>query len=406
MIPTSETGDPEFHGAGMAPDAARRGLQHQGLRRTNARTVLGVVAFSPGVSNADISRLSGLAPQTVSAILTDLDRAGLISRGIALRGRRGQPATPIFLRAEGGFCLGCAIGPRHMDVVLLDMYAQILGHVRKDAGEDAAFARAHADPATLAAEIAEAGLELLAPLSRSQRARVVGIGVAAPPETAPGAPGTAWRDPGFLPAISGRMGLEAFLYEAGSAACWAEMAGNAGGRPSDFIYLHISDHVAAGLMRRGDLWEGPSGNSVNLGAMLVDEAAGFQTLHQIASLGALERRLGAAGTPLCAEADWSGLEPGLGGWIEAAAAALARVVFNTAVVTQIRMAVIDGAMPRPVLARLVTCISAHLERLPPSGLVAPEVRAGHCGALAPAMGAAELPLHRRYFSRALADIVG
>ena len=75
-------------------DAGGRGLQHQGLRRANERAVLTVIGFNPGVSNADIARLSGLAPQTVSAILTDLDGMGLIARGEVLRGRRGQPATP------------------------------------------------------------------------------------------------------------------------------------------------------------------------------------------------------------------------------------------------------------------------------------------------------------------------
>jgi DNA-binding MarR family transcriptional regulator len=41
--------------------------------------------------------LSGLSPQTVSAILATLEADGLITRGPVLRGRRGQPATPIIL---------------------------------------------------------------------------------------------------------------------------------------------------------------------------------------------------------------------------------------------------------------------------------------------------------------------
>jgi hypothetical protein len=98
-------------------DAGGRGLQHTGLRRANERAVLTLVAFNPGVSNAEISRLSGLAPQTVSAILVDVERAGLITRGQVLRGRRGQPATPIFLKADGRFAIGCEIGWRHMESV-------------------------------------------------------------------------------------------------------------------------------------------------------------------------------------------------------------------------------------------------------------------------------------------------
>src|SRR5215217_2880137 len=94
-------------------DAGGRGLQHQGLRRANERAVLNVIGFNTGVSNADIARLSGLAPQTVSAILSDMERSGLIIRGDVLRGRRGQPATPIYLAGEGAFAIGVEIGWRH-----------------------------------------------------------------------------------------------------------------------------------------------------------------------------------------------------------------------------------------------------------------------------------------------------
>src|SRR5690606_41691240 len=46
-----------------------KGLQHHGLRQNNLRVVLNVIGFNAGLSNAEIARMSGLAPQTVSAIL-------------------------------------------------------------------------------------------------------------------------------------------------------------------------------------------------------------------------------------------------------------------------------------------------------------------------------------------------
>ena len=147
-------------------------MQHQGLRRANERAVMTLVGFNPGVSNAEIARLSGLAPQTVSAILVEMERAGLITRGEVLRGRRGQPATPIFLRADGAFSIGCEIGWRHMDVVLINMHAQILGRVHKE--------YAYPDATSIADMVAEAALSLLASLTPEHRARVVEFGVAMP----------------------------------------------------------------------------------------------------------------------------------------------------------------------------------------------------------------------------------
>ena len=70
-------------------EPAGRGVQHASLRAANRRAVLTTIAFNPGISNADVSRRTGLAPQTASAIVADLEGEGLISRGEVLRGRRG-----------------------------------------------------------------------------------------------------------------------------------------------------------------------------------------------------------------------------------------------------------------------------------------------------------------------------
>ena len=73
-------------------DAAGLGMQQTGVRQTNQRAIFTLIAQEPGLSAAELARRSRLAPQTVSAILDDLDRAQLLKRGEVLRGRRGQPA--------------------------------------------------------------------------------------------------------------------------------------------------------------------------------------------------------------------------------------------------------------------------------------------------------------------------
>ena len=49
---------------------AGRGVQHANLRAANRRAVLTTIALSSGISNADVSRRTGLAPQTASAIVS------------------------------------------------------------------------------------------------------------------------------------------------------------------------------------------------------------------------------------------------------------------------------------------------------------------------------------------------
>lgn len=80
---------------------AARGMQPAGVRQSNMRAVSRVIARTPGVSNAEIARLTGLAPQTVSAVLTSLDDAGLLTRGPA---RRPWPARhPDLSECQGRF---------------------------------------------------------------------------------------------------------------------------------------------------------------------------------------------------------------------------------------------------------------------------------------------------------------
>lgn len=392
-------------------DAGGRGLQHHGLRRANERAVLTVVGFNPGVSNAEIARLSGLAPQTVSAILADIERQGLITRGEVLRGRRGQPATPIFLRAEGAYSIGVEIGWRHLQVILLDLGGQVLAERRR--------AHAYPDAGTIVGELAGLVAEVSAVVPTDQRSRLADLGMALPTNIAsnldlvdaPAGQVALWANLDLPGELHRRTGLDVSLFNDGNAACWAELIAFPRPRPGNFIYFMISRYIAAGIVGEGMLWEGPTGNSANLGSMLVSIGGGpVQPAHFIASVTALTRRLEAAGLAID-EAhpegwNWDGFGPVLEDWIADSAQALARVVFNTTAVIESGLVVIDGIIPPPVIRRLVERVEAELRALPVRAYAPPQVMPGHLGALASAVGAAELTLYRRYFSRTLADIAG
>lgn len=389
-------------------ELAGRGLQHNGLRRANERAVLTVIAFNPGVSNADISRLTGLAPQTVSAILVELERVALITRGEVLRGRRGQPATPILLSATGAYAIGVEISWRHLAMVLINMHGETVREVLLD--------YAFPDAGTLLQTITGQVNELTATLPEAERGKISDIGVAMPnnmgrsmaglgnlPEQ-----GRLWTQLDIAQVLEQATGLGASICNDGNAACWAELMVQPG-QPGNFIYLLVAHYLAGGLIGEGVLWEGPTGNSANLGVMLATDAQGqLQPAYKLASLEALERRLAAAGfgldAPLQTLADWDAFEPVVDPWLAEAAKALAEVIYNTQAVLENRIIVIGGLMPAPVLERLVAATQIALLRLPGAADWRPEVRAGLMGALGPAVGAAKLSLFKRYFSRTLADL--
>ncbi|MCW5723155.1 MAG: ROK family transcriptional regulator [Devosia sp.] len=380
-----------------------KGLQHNGLRRNNERAVLTVIGFNPGLSNAEIARMSGLAPQTVSAILNDIERAGLIERGPVLRGRRGQPAMPIFLKAEGGYSIGIEIGWCHAQVLVIDLHGRIVGHRRFD--------YAFPDPRTIIDTIAGHVTALLADWPAVRLERLADIGVAMPGKLADGLPAfgadeasiALWRTLDVGRELETRLGLPVSIFNDGNAACWSEFLALKRQRPSNFIYLLVSTYVGAGIIGEGRLWEGTSGHSSDLGAMLVPAEDGPRMASRIASLSALMQRLRAAGFTLDAarvdEWDWAAMEPEVAAWLDSAAWALALVVFNTTRVIEAGLVVLDTILPAPISERLLARLSEHVQALPPFGGPPPRVVAGHLGRLAPAVGAAELPIYRRHFSR-------
>lgn len=382
-------------------DATGRALRHKGLRHANEKTVLRVVGFNPGVSNAEISRMSGLAPQTVSAILVNLERDGLVERGEALRGRRGQPATPILLARDGGFALGVELGWRHADVILLNLHAEVIAHRRID--------YAYPDANTIFTRIGIFIDELRAFLAKDKVARLLDVGLAMPGNLADGleslgapkAQSALWRLLDPQAELAARTGLDVSLINDGNAACWAELIAMAPPRPSNITYFLVSHYVAAGVIGEGALWHGPTGNAANLGSMLVQlDANGPAQVHSIASLWALAQRLKAAGRlpdtawPLW---DWSAIADDVDSWIDDCAKALAISIFNTTRVVESPLVIIDTVLSRDITERLTARVIVELDALPVPQLGHPEVRIGHHGAMAPAIGAAELPLFGRYF---------
>lgn len=387
-------------------DLGARGMQHHGLRRANERAVLTVVGFNPGLSNAEIARMSGLAPQTVSAILNDVEAAGLIARGEVLRGRRGQPATPIFLRSDGAYSIGIEIGWRHADVIAINLHASIVAHRHLDFVE--------ADLAALPAQLASVVNDITKDWSKQQRERLADIGVGMPGSIHsarwPLEHGTGSKS-GPTPAdfaadLEKRTGLAVTLFNDGNAACWAELIAQPSPRPASFIYLLVSTYLAAGLIGEGRLWQGPTGHSADLGAMLVDRNdQGPLSAHAIASASALVERLNADGIAVdladVEHWDWPALEPVIEPWLDDCAKALAMVVFNANAVVEANLVVLDTILPAPITARLVERLAVHFERLPARRRVS--IGAGHIGRLAPALGAAELPLYQRFFARNLLE---
>jgi predicted NBD/HSP70 family sugar kinase len=392
----TEQGAPEL--APPAPIA--RGTNQAGMREANERLVLSLVRRHGALAKSEIARMTGLSAQTVSVIMRHLESDHLLRRGTPQRGRVGQPMVPLSLDPEGAFFIGVKVGRRSLDIVLVDF----VGGIRHRAGVPYAFPTPDRAMARIVEEV-----RVCETLLGERAGRIAGIGLALPFELwswaeeigAPAQEMAAWRGIDLRAELAGRLPYPVYLQNDATAACGAELAFGDHAGLMDFIYFYVGAFVGGGLVLNGGLYAGRTGNAAALGSMPVpDGAGGSAQLIDRASLVVLERSLRDGGLPLEAlydpAADWDRFGSHLDRWIETAAGGIAYAIAAAAAIIDFQAAVVDGAFPQGVQARLLAAVAAELRRLDLSGIALPEVRPGTIGPVARALGGASLPLFDRY----------
>jgi predicted NBD/HSP70 family sugar kinase len=389
-------------------DAARPGIGGRGSKQTDVRVhneqlLLSLVRRHGALAKADIARLTGLSPQTVSVIMRRLEDEGLLTRQAPVRGRVGQPSVPMTLAADGVYSFGLKIGRRSVELVLMDF----IGTVRQARRCNYAW--------PLPGEIREFAMTEIATLLKTlpppHRKRVAGLGIAAPFELwnwaeEVGAPQTemdAWRDADLLGAFEAALPFPVFLQNDATSACVAELVFGRGSAYRDFFYFFIGFFIGGGIVINGSVFGGSSGNAGAIGSMPVPESASGGKAVQLidaASVHMLETRLKAASVDPARlrlqPEDWSGLGPSLDAWILEIAPALAHAIVATCSVIDFPAVIIDGGFPADIRRRIVAATRAAMRKLDLKGIEAPTIVEGQVGPDARAIGGACLPLLNRY----------
>ena len=374
-----------------------RGTNQSGVRLYNERLVLSLVRKHGALPKADLARMTGLSAQTASVIVNQLEADGLVRKEERRRGRIGQPSVPFSLNAEGAYAFGLKIGRRTADLVLIDFD----GKVRRRQH----LTYAYPLPATLLDFAVQGVARMIADLPPAQAARIVGLGLAAPYELwnwayeVGGPPGAldVWRHFDLRAEFAQKLQQPVYLCNDATAACAAELVFGSNEGIHDFIYIFIGSFVGGGLVLNGTLVPGRLGNAAALGSMPVPDGKGqIQQLIRTASLYKLEARLIAAGKKagwLWADPDaWEEAENELEEWIDEAAQGLAFAITSASAVVDFQAAILDGAFPGRIRARLVDAVTEKIQRFDRQGLTPAQILPGTIGASAREVGAGSLPL--------------
>lgn len=396
------TSDEAGPGAQTArPIDLRRGTNQVGMRLYNERLLLSLVRRHVSLSKADMARQTGLSAQTISVIVSRLEGDELLVRQRVQRGRVGQPSVPYALNPDAVLSLGLKIGRRSTDLVLVDFVGSVRARIHRT--------HDYPTPKRLLAFVREALSGMTRKLTREQRARICGLGIATPFELwswesevgAPQAAMQAWRDFDTASELSALSEWPVQICNDGTAACGAESLFGCHHGLRDFLYVFIGSFIGGGIVLGGNVVQGRSGNAGAIGSLPIArvDARGQITAEQlirIASLIVLERDLrdhGIDPSGLWASPDtWPDYGARLDAWVERAAGGLAVLAASGMAIVDFEAIVIDGAFPSTLRERLCNVTAQKLERLDLQGLTPARVLQGSIGSDARAVGGAALPM--------------
>lgn len=237
-----------------------------GMRARNARILLRLIWEEPEISRADLARETGLSASTVSAIVGDLVKRGIVRLVRAGASRGGRP--PILVDFEEGVfgIVGIEIGASHITVVLTDLRGRVLASI------DTSF-ETRAEAAGTIAKITEMVGECRAAAPSSSR--LLGVGVAVPSPVDQDHPGIlsdlilpAWVGVDLVTELEKALRLPVYVENDANAGALAEHWFGDGGE--DFTYVKVGTGIGAGHVIRGALYRGSGGLAGELGHFSID----------------------------------------------------------------------------------------------------------------------------------------
>lgn len=370
------------------------GVNQAGGRAYNERLTLSLIRLNGPLPKAELARLTRLSAQTMTMIVRRLEAEGLLEARAPLRGRIGQPSVPYALAANGAYSFGVKIGRRSTEIVMCDF----LGEVR----DRARWTHAYPVPNDALQTIAEKITAMRD--ARPPRTRFTGVGIAMPFELwkwadevdAPPGLLEDWRTLDAAAEITARTGLPSWLANDGTAACGAELARDPASANVDWLYFFIGSFVGGGVVLNGSLYQGRRQNAGAVGSMpVVVDGKSSQLIHHSSLITLEKAMIAAGGDPAILQMpdrDWAPIGPILDRWIERSARALASAIIAGISVIDFQRIVIDGAIPRDILGRIVETTQREAGRLSQDGLSSFDIVSGSIGADARALGGAMLPM--------------
>ncbi|MFD2081119.1 Sugar kinase of the NBD/HSP70 family, may contain an N-terminal HTH domain [Actinopolymorpha cephalotaxi] len=220
------------------------------------------------LSQAEIARITGLSPASVSNIVHQLADADAVELSPGIRG--GRRAQEVRVRSDGGLVVGLDFGHRHIRVAVSDLRFVVRAERRVECDVGASALSALAVAERLVGE-------LLDEIGTTRcGVRAVGLGLPAPmgPDGGtlaawPILPSWATIDPARH--LAKRLGAPVYADNDANLGARGELYFGAGRGVSDLAYIKAATGLGAGLVVAGNVYRGFAGSAGEIGHLTIDE---------------------------------------------------------------------------------------------------------------------------------------
>lgn len=242
----------------------KSGADHNVMRELNRSLVLDLIKQGSPISRASIAKATDLAKPTVSAIVDDLVRDGLvreIGMGQPTRGG-GRPPILLEFNRRSQFVVGVQVGVRRTTVVVADASGEEVGRLQRPT--------AKRRPAEALAKLAQQITDAIEESGVAAK-RVAAVGVCVPGlvDFDSGmcllAPNLGWKNLDVRGPLEAALKVPVYVHNTAQAVAVAENIEGAGQGASDLVLLYVGSGIGAGIVSAGRLFHGAGGIAGEIG---------------------------------------------------------------------------------------------------------------------------------------------
>ncbi len=241
------------------------------LRDLNRSIVLNLIAAHAPISRTDVAREGHLPAATVTHIVGDFVRAGLLTETQSEESSGGRRPVHLAINPSAGHVVGVKLREDGMTVAVCDLACNVVHHMEAPlAGQLAPFQVVEGIASAVAACISQAGIAQTSVLR-------VGVGLSGLIDSARGicrySAILGWTDFELGPALEYKLRLPVRIDNDVNTLAVAERHFGAGRDAEDFLLVTLGRGIGLGIVVGGEIYRGAHGGAGEFGHMTVDTPA-------------------------------------------------------------------------------------------------------------------------------------